>query len=60
MLQPMFCIDINTHKKLKQDKKLCENLFKKLFFQNVLVFVDLFCGYHYIHYDVMCVQYVTQ
>ena len=56
----MFCIDINTHKKLKQDKKLCENLFKKLFFQNVLVFVDLFCGYHYIHYDVMCVQYVTQ
>ena len=40
MLRPIFCIDINMHG--DRNEKLCKNYFKKLFFQNVLVFIDLF------------------
>ena len=40
MLGPVFCIDINTHSDRKE--KLRKIYLKKLFFQNVLVFIDLF------------------
>ena len=40
MLRPIFCIDINMHG--DRNEKLCKNYLKKLFFQNVLVFIDLF------------------
>ena len=50
---------------VKGKEKLCEIYFKKLFFQNVLDFIDLFNRYHYpcisstqIAYDLMCVQHV--
>ena len=49
------------------NKKLCKSYIKILFFQNVLVFTDLFYRYNYIRYsstqiecDVMCVQYVQK
>ena len=32
------------------NEKLCKIYFKKLFFQNVLAFIDLFYRYHYIGY----------
>ena len=32
------------------NEKLCKIYFKKLFFQNVLAFIDLFYRYHYIRY----------
>ena len=41
MLQPIFCVDINTHGDKKG--KIMSNLFlKKLFLKNVLTFIDLF------------------
>ena len=49
MLQPIFCVDINTHGDKKG--KIMSNLFlKKLFLKNVLAFIDLFYRYHYIRY----------
>ena len=48
------------------NEKLCKIYFKKLFFQNVLVFINLFyiitpvISSAQIAYDVMCVQHVTQ
>ena len=38
MLQPIFCIDINT----LSNRKLGNIYLKNLFFQNVLVFIDHF------------------
>ena len=32
------------------NEKLCKIYFKKLFFQNVLAFIDVFYRYHYIHH----------
>ena len=47
---------------VKGNEKLCKiYFFKKLFFQNILVFIDPFYRYHYqIACDVMCVQNVIQ
>ena len=50
------------------NEKLCKIYLEKLFFQNVLAFIDLFYRYHYISvisstqiaFDVMCVQYVQK
>ena len=49
------------------NEKLCKIYFKKLFFQNVLAFIDLFIGTiifvissTQIACDVMCVQYVQK
>ena len=57
----MFCIDINTH----SDR--CEIYLKKLFFKNVLAFIDLFIDIitsailsTQIICDATCVQYVIQ
>ena len=49
------------------NEKLCKIYFKKLFFQNVLAFIDVFYRYHIsvisstqIPCNVMCVQYVQK
>ena len=49
------------------NEKLCKIYLNKLFFQNVLVFIDLFIDIitsvissAQIAFDVMCVQHVTQ
>ena len=49
------------------NEKLCRIYFKKLFFQNVLAFINLFYWYHYIRYFIYsvcmgrrCVQYVQK
>ena len=49
------------------NEKLCKIYFKKLFFQNVLVFIDLFIDIitpvyssTQIAFDAMCVQHVIQ
>ena len=49
------------------DEKLCKTFFEKLFFQNVLGFVYIFCRYHYpfisstqIVCYVVCVQQIIQ
>ena len=58
----IFCIDINTHSK---NEKVC----KKLFSQDVIIFIDPFyfidavnpvISSTQIAYDVMCVQHVIQ
>ena len=54
MLQPIFCIDINTY---SENEKLCKISFKKLFFQNILAFIDLF--YRYI-ISLTSIQYVVK
>ena len=41
MLRPMFCIDINIHI-VTGNEKLCKIYFKKVTFQNVLVFLSTF------------------
>ena len=46
MLLPIFSIDINTYSDRTVDEKLCKIYFKKLFFENVLVFIDIFYRYH--------------
>ena len=63
MLRATFCIGINTHS--AKNEELCEIYLKNLFFQNVLVLIDLFHGYHFpvisstqIVCDFMCVQHV--
>ena len=50
-----------------ENQKLCKIYLKKLFFQNVLAFIDLFYRYFYKHYfiysdymDVICAQCVIQ
>ena len=48
MLRPIICIDINTHS--DKEWKIMLNYLKKLFFKNVLAFIDHFYRYHYIHY----------
>ena len=48
MFRPIFCIDINTHSDRKW--KTMYNLLKKLFLQNVLVFINLFYRYYYPRY----------
>ena len=45
MLGATFCIGINTHS--AKNEKLCEIYLKNLFFQNVLVLIDLFHGHHF-------------
>ena len=47
-LQTTFCVDINTHSDRKWE--IMKDLFKKLFFPNVLFFIFIFCGYHYPRY----------
>ena len=49
MLWPTFYIDIDTNT-VTGKEKLCKIYFKKLFFENVLVFIDPFYRYHYIRY----------
>ena len=63
ILRPIFCIDTNTHIDTKW--KVMQNLLKKLFFQNVWVFINPFYRYHQsiisptpIACDVMRVQHV--
>ena len=48
-------------------KNIVKFIKKKLFFQNVLVFIDVFYRYYYIRFsftqiacDIMCVQHVIQ
>ena len=51
MLRPIFFIDINTHSHMK--RKIINQKFiflKKLFFQNVLVYIDLFYRCYYTRY----------
>ena len=48
MLQPMFCI-LQIHI-VAENEKLCKIYFKKIIFQNILAFIDLFYRYLYIRY----------
>ena len=48
MLRQIFSIDKNRHSDRKT--KIYVNLLRKLFFQNVLVFIDVFYRYRYPHY----------
>ena len=48
ILRPIFQIDKNAH--IDRKLKIMQNLLKKLFFQNVSVFIDLFRRYNYRRY----------
>ena len=49
MLRPIFRVLIKIHI-VTENEKLCKIHLKKLFSQNVLVFIDVFYRYHYIRY----------
>ena len=63
ILRPIFRIGINTHSGRKNYAKFIK---KAIFFQNDLVFIDLFCGYNCLRFSStqiaceynMCVQHV--